>query len=241
MTSQKPAWYAIEGRGAISDSLTLLHPPYTLWHLSYVIIGISLAPIIYPVRSIATLVAFFLGLGIGAHALDETMGNPLKTKLTRRELYSIGFSSIAIATAIGLYYALSLSLLLLPIIIIEVFFALVYNLEMFGKRFHNSPVFALSWGVIPFLTGYFINSLSLSPGSLLASVAVGLLTYVQRTLSLQARLFRRNMDVESLKLSNGDEVKTSAQELIAPAEKSLKALTVMIFVLAVALVLQRVV
>lgn len=242
MTLQKPAWYTVEGQGVLSDLVNLLHPPYTLWHLSYVLIGIALSPTIYLERSIAVVVSFFLGLGIGAHALDETMGNPLKTKLSKPELYLLGLSSIIIATSIGAYYVITLSPLLLPIILVEVFFALAYNLEFFNKKFHNSFVFSISWGMLPFVTGYFVNALSISPGALLTSIAIGILTYVQRTLSNQARSVRRNLEspVKSLKLENGREVPITEKDLISPAEKSLKALTITIFVLAVALICQRV-
>ncbi len=242
MTVQRPAWYTLGGRGVLTDLVNLLHPPYTLWHLSYVVIGIALAPVINMDRSLAVIIAFFLGLGIGAHALDETMGNPLKTKLSRQKLYLIGLSSLTVATAIGAYYVITLSVLLLPIILVEVFFALAYNLETFNKRFHNTIVFSISWGVLPFLTGYFVNSLSVSLGALLTSLAIGLLTYVQRTLSLQARAVRRNIDspIRALKLENGEEIQVSASDLISPAEKSLKALTLTIFIFAIALICQRI-
>jgi hypothetical protein len=242
MTVQKPAWYTVGGHGVLSDLLNLLHPPYTLWHLSYVTIGIALSPTIYLGRSIAVLVSFFLGLGIGAHALDETMGNPLKTRLSRGKLYFIGFLSLGAAAAIGGYYVLTLSFVLLPIILVEVFLSLVYNLEAFDKKFHNTLIFSISWGVLPFLTGYFVNALSLSVGAMLTAVAVGLLTYVQRTLSTQARSVRRGVDspIKALKLENGEEIRMTTGEFIAPAEKSLKVLTITIFVFAIALICQRV-
>jgi hypothetical protein len=243
MTALKPAWYSVDGRGTLLDILNLLHPPYTLWHLSYIVLGIALAPVIHTDRSAAVLVSYFLGLGVGAHALDETMGNPLQTKLSKGKLYLIGFSSLSIAVSIGLYYVFTVSLLILPIIAAEVFFALAYNLEAFDKRFHNTLVFALSWGVLPFVTGYFVNSLSISIGVLAASVGVGLLTYVQRTLSLQARSIRRNLHspIQLLKLENGEEIRMTSKDLISPTEKSLKALTFTIFLFAVALLLQRLV
>ena len=97
MAKLRPAWYSLEGSSTLHDVINLTHFPYTLWHLSYVLIGISLSPVIHTDRSIAVLVAYFLGLGIGAHALDETMGNPLQTKLSKSRLYLIGFSSLAAA------------------------------------------------------------------------------------------------------------------------------------------------
>jgi hypothetical protein len=238
---QKPAWYTVEGHGVFTDLVNLLHPPYTIWHLSYVLMGIALSPMIYLDRSAAVLFSFFMGLGIGAHALDETMGNPLKTRLSKRGLYTIGVLSLAFATLIGAYYVVTLSAFLLPIVLVEVFFALTYNLESFNGKFHNAVVFSISWGILPFLAGYFVNTLSVSVGALLASLAVGILTYVQRTLSSQARLARRIYDspIKCLKLENGREIPFSTSDLISPAEKSLKALTLTIFVLAFALICQR--
>ncbi len=183
------------------------------------------------------MVAFFLGLGIGAHALDETMGNPLKTKLSMRALYAIGLSALTVAMAIGLYYTITLSIFLFALVVIESFFAITYNLETFHSKLHSTPIFAISWGSIPFLTGYFINTLTLTPAALLMAFAVALLTFVQKTLSTQARLVRRNIaSVDALRLDSGGHVPITSAELIAPAEKSLKALTIMIFLISVALV-----
>jgi hypothetical protein len=232
----KPAWYSLERRGKLYDFMNLLHFPYTFWHLSYVLLGIALAPQIFLVRSGATLLAFFFGLGIGAHALDETMGNPLKTRLSKSVLYTIALSALIAAIAIGLYYVFTLSFALVAFVVLETFFALAYNLEMFHKKFHSTLIFALSWGSIPFLAGYYVNALTLTPAVLLVAIAVALLTFVQKTLSTQARLMRRSIaSVDALRLTSGGHVPISSADLISPAEKSLKALTIMIFILAIAL------
>jgi hypothetical protein len=76
MTEARPAFYAL-APGGWRDYLTLLHPPYTAWHLSYVAIGATLAPHFHADRLGAAAAAFFLGLGVGAHALDEWQGRPL--------------------------------------------------------------------------------------------------------------------------------------------------------------------
>ena len=208
--------------------MNLLHPPYTLWHLSYVILGISLAPVIYPTRSIATVVAFFLGLGIGAHALDETMGNPLQTRLSKKWLYLVGFVSLGAAISIGLYYTITLSYLLLPIIFAETFFAISYNLETFGKKFHTAWVFSLSWGMLPLLTGFFVNALTITPAAILFSIGAGLLTYVQRILSIPSRNVRRGH-------SSSESI-----ELLRVSEKSLKVLTIVVFLFALSFLLERI-
>src|SRR5579884_3943747 len=64
-----PAYYARRGR--LADWWTLLHPPYTAWHLAFVVIGASLAPRPSVSTLVGTLLAFFLAVGVAAHALDE--------------------------------------------------------------------------------------------------------------------------------------------------------------------------
>jgi len=68
----KPAFYAL-APGGWRDYVTLLHPPYTLWHLSYVVIGAAIAPEWRPGRLAVALGAFFLGLGIGAVSTTESL------------------------------------------------------------------------------------------------------------------------------------------------------------------------
>ncbi len=240
MTTLRPAWYSVNGDGFLSDIINLIHPPYTLWHLSYVLMGIALAPKIFPDRSIAALLAFFLGLGIGAHALDETMGNPLKTRLSKSQLYVIGLCALSSAILIGVYYALTVSSVLLVFVGLESFFAIAYNLEMFERRFHNALVFALSWGVIPFLAGYYVNALNLSLPILVLAAPVGLLTVVQKTLSTEARKIRRKMKpIDGLKLAGGEVIPASSKELVRPIEISLQVLTLTVFLIALGLLSER--
>jgi hypothetical protein len=240
LLSIKSSWYTVSG-GHVQDFITLLHPPYTLWHLSYVVLGIAISPVIRPDRSIAVVIAYFLGLGIGAHALDESAGNPLKTKFTKKNLYIMGVLGLGSAIAIGIYYTLTVSLLLSLFIVAETFFALVYNLELLQKRFHTSLVFALSWGSIPLLTSFYVNSLVITPVAALMAVAVGLLTLVQKTLSLQVRTMRRNHPpIKALMFEDGNTLPVSTLDLISPSETSLKLLVLTVFLFAVALVAGRV-
>ena len=74
------AFYAARP-GGWRDWWNLLHAPYTAWHLSYVVIGAALAPHVDVSRLVATLLAFFLAVGIAAHALDELRGRPLRTRI----------------------------------------------------------------------------------------------------------------------------------------------------------------
>src|ERR1700738_1975729 len=98
---QGPAFYALR-RGGWRDLATLLHPPYTAWHLSYVALGAAAAPVIHLDRLGAALGAFFLAVGVSAHALDELHGRPLNTALGRRTLVTMAILSLAGAIAIGI-------------------------------------------------------------------------------------------------------------------------------------------
>jgi hypothetical protein len=62
--------------GGWRDLVTILHPPYTAWHLSYVAIGAAIAPTFVLWRLAVALGAFLLALGVACHALDELEGRP---------------------------------------------------------------------------------------------------------------------------------------------------------------------
>ena len=84
----RPAFYALR-QGGLRDYVTLLHPPYTAWHLSYVAIGAALAPHFHLNRLLWALFAFFLAMGVAAHALDELHGRPLRTRVPSRVLVGL--------------------------------------------------------------------------------------------------------------------------------------------------------
>src|ERR671930_1551025 len=90
----KPAFYALRP-GGWRDLVTVLHLPYTAWHLSYVGLGAAAAPVLHLDRLGAALGAFFLAVGIGAHALDELHGHPLQTGLSRRALMALALTALA--------------------------------------------------------------------------------------------------------------------------------------------------
>src|SRR5258708_23480985 len=87
---EKPAFYALRP-GGWRDYVTLLHPPYTAWHLSYVAVGAGLAPRLDGWRLGSTFAAFLLSLGIGAHALDELHRRPLPTAIPPSVLVPVAF------------------------------------------------------------------------------------------------------------------------------------------------------
>ena len=150
----RPAFYAL-APGGWRDYVTLLHPPYTLWHLSYVAIGAGLAPDFKADVLGFALLAFFLGMGVGAHALDELNGRPLKTRIGDTTLVALAVTSLAGAAAVGIAVALRTDLWLLAFVAAGTFIAVAYNLELFGGRVHGDPWFSLAWGAFPVLATYF--------------------------------------------------------------------------------------
>ena len=221
----RPAFYALAS-GGWRDYVTILHLPYTAWHLSYVAIGAALAPELATNRLLAALAAFFLALGIGAHALDELQGRPLATRIPTRVLWGLALGSIGGAVAIGIGAALAWTLWLLPFVAAGSFLVFAYNLELFGGLFHTDLWFALAWGAFPLLTGYFIVAEKLTVEALLAAVFAVATSLAQRALSTPVRAVRRG-------LSND-----SPSTIVGP-ERALRALTVAMVALALALLALR--
>ena len=153
VSDARPAFYALE-EGGWRDYVTLLHLPYTAWHLSYVVIGGCLAPVVAWNRLGAVVAAFALALGIGAHALDELRGRPLRTRIPDSALVALAALSLGAACAIGIVVAVAFEPWLFALIPVGVFLVLAYNLELAGGRFHTDLWFGLAWGGFPVVCGY---------------------------------------------------------------------------------------
>jgi hypothetical protein len=226
------------GTGGMADWVTLLHPPYTIWHLSYVAIGAAVVPHMVLWRLGGTLAAFFLAVGIGAHALDELNGRPLNTGISSRNLTIAAVVSIGAAILAGLVYG---GLRLLPFIVAGSLFVVGYNLELFGGILHNDLGFAATWGAFPALTGAYAQHWSLPPAAFVAAAAALLLSLGQRALSTPARTLRRRTAHVSVMITfrDGSERMLGRGDLLAPLERALRAFAWAIGALAVALVLSR--
>jgi hypothetical protein len=237
---ERSAFYALRP-GGWRDALTLLHPPYTAWHLSYVAIGAAAAPHLYGYRLVWTLVAFLLGLGVAAHALDELHGRPLETRLSNRALVALAAVSLAGASAIGVVGAIAISLWLLVFVAAGVLLTLAYNLELLGGRIHSDLWFALGWGAFPALTAFFAQARELRLDGLLVAGACLALSVAQRRLSTPVReLRRRTLSVSGeQRLKDGRTVEIDDASIAAPMEGALMACAVGMVLLAAGLVAAR--
>jgi len=127
----------------------------------------------------AICLLYFLALGISAHCLDA-LGS--KTKpwgfLSKKKLWIISLITLSGAIIIGFHYAFLDSPLLIPIGIVEIFFLVSYNLELFNGKFHNNSSFVLSWGILPVLAGTIIQINSITLESFALSGVAGILSYI---------------------------------------------------------------
>jgi hypothetical protein len=236
-----PAYYARSARGWRRDVWAVLHPPYTAWHLSYALIGASLAPRLSVVRLAATLLAFFLAVGISAHALDELRGRPLQTELPAWALWMAAGVGLAGAVVIGFAGVTEVGPGLVPFIAAGVLFVFAYNLELVGGRLHSDFWFALSWGAFPVLTAFFAQAGRLTVGSVAAAGAAYALSYGQRALSTPARLVRRRARSVSgtMTMADGSETILDGAVLLSPLELALKAFSWGVVLLGLGLVASK--
>jgi hypothetical protein len=190
VTAVRPAFYALR-TGGWRDYVTLLHPPYTLWHLSYVAIGAALAPTFHANRLLLALAAFFLALGVAAHALDELHGRPLGTAVPARVLVGLAVVTLVGAAAIGAVAAATWGYGLLAFIAVGALLVPAYSLEWLGGAVHTAPGFALAWGAFPVLTGYFVEAQTIGVAAVGAAAYAAGLSLAQRTLSRPVRRARR--------------------------------------------------
>ena len=236
----RPAFYALD-RGGWRDYVTLLHLPYTLWHLSYVAIGAALVPELEARRLLWTLLAFALAMGVGAHALDELNGRPLGTAIPSRVLVGLAAVSIAAAVAIGVGAALAWTAWLLPCVAFGGFIVVAYNLELFSGRLHSDLWFALAWGAFPVLTAYVAAAERLALEAVLAAAFAALLSRAQRRLSTEVRHVRRRVSaVEGWIVDReGGREPLTADLLLRGPEGALRMLTLAVVALAAALLVLR--
>ena len=235
-----PAFYALRP-GGWRDYVTLLHMPYTAWHLSYVVVGGCLAASVdWPTLG-WTVVAFALAMGVGAHALDELDGRPLRTEIPSSVLVALAVGSVTVAAAIGIAVALDRTLWIVPLVIVGAALVPAYNLELLGGRLHNGAGFALAWGAFPVLTAFVAQTGTLRLEAVLAAVWATILSLAQRQLSTPVRRLRReaaSIDGQIV-LGDGSRLVLTRQSLVGPSENALRLLAASAVLVAAVLVALR--
>ena len=240
-TGKRPAFYALPGTKGWQDYLNLLHVPYTLWHLGYVVLGATISPTIHLDRLLGTLLAFFLAVGVASHALDELKDRPLGTKIPPVVLASLAAVSLAGAVALGVVAGLLESRWIFAFVAFGGFIVAFYNLGLWHNRFHTDLWFAFSWGAFPVLTSYWVNASRLDVAVVLVAVGCFFLTLAQRALSTPVRTIRRRaLSVEGhIDLANGERLILDSEKIIQAPEQALAFLGAAIVVLGAGLLTFR--
>lgn len=238
LNGPQPAFYGRLG-SPFGDLLTLLHPPYTAWHLSYVVFGAVVAAELDLLRLAGALAAFFFGTGIAAHALDEWHSRPLGTRLSNGTL--LAFSTGGLGASIGVAAAgvFVISPLTLAWAAAGVLLATGYTLE-WHRLLHTDVTFGLAWGGFPVLVGYWSQTEQLGGAALLIALAATLLSLAQRVLSKPARYVRRNaLDANALVEGASGVERWQRDRLLATWESPLKLLSAAVVTLAAGLLVMR--
>jgi demethylmenaquinone methyltransferase/2-methoxy-6-polyprenyl-1,4-benzoquinol methylase len=230
-----PAFYAARG-GGWRDYWTLLHPPYTVWHLSYVLLGAALSPAPDPRIVGGALVAFGLAVGVGAHAFDELRGRPLRTGIPSPVLVALGTAALLVAVALGLVAATMLGPFFLLFVAGGAAIVVLYAFEV--PFVHSDVGFALGWGAFPVVTVAYATGGHPVPTAL-AALAATLLSLAQRRLSTRARSIRRHAIGVSGEIvySDGSREPIDARTLISLPEAALSILWLALFAAALAVLL----
>lgn len=235
---QLPAAFYASRPGGWRDYWTLLHPPYTAWHLSYVLLGAALAPHPDPRVVAGALAAFGLAVGVGAHAFDELRGRPLRTRIPSSVLVALGTTGLAVAVALGLIAASVAGPLFLLFVAAGAALVLLYAFEF--PLVHSDAGFALGWGAFPVLATAFATGAPPVPG-VLAALSAALLSLAQRRLSTRARSIRRRATAIAgeITYADGTSERVDAASLISAPESALSLLWLALVAGSVAVLLSR--
>jgi hypothetical protein len=179
----------------------MLFLPYTGMCISFAVIGSLLSPTMAWDRVVAIIVIYFAALGISAHAADNmgSKSKPWGNRFSKLELLIMVVCGLFVAYGIGAYYIVYYTPLLLPIAILEGFFLIAYNYELWNGFFHNNVWFAISWGSMPLLAGYIMQTNSMSHAPILVSVAAFLVSYIEIKLSRKYKETKQNHELKSTK------------------------------------------
>ena len=231
------AFYALRP-GGIRDYWTLLHPPYTLWHLSYVLLGAALAPMPDPRVVAGALLAFFLAVGVASHSFDELQGRPLGTQIPSGVLVALGTLALGGAVALGAVAAAQIGLWFLVLVALGAALVISYGLEI--PIVHSDVGFALAWGGFPVVASAAANGAPLV-ATIAAAVGASLVSLAQRRLSTPVRRIRRKAaDVRgSVRYRDGTVEPIDAARLISAPESALRLLWLALAAISIGTLLAR--
>jgi len=213
----------------------LLFLPYTGMCVSFAVIGSMLAPTIFWDRVAAIALIYFLALGVAAHAIDSIGSKKTKpwgSYFSRKQLWILSLCTLIPAYAIGVYYMVLYVPLLWIVAIAEGFFVFAYNLELFKGRFHTDGWFAFSWGALPVMAGFIMQTNSVSALAFAVAAVMGLVSYTE---------IKTSRPYKELKRGNYEQTLSQDQILmkINYYERILKGLSIGTVLVALGLLIWR--
>jgi hypothetical protein len=178
----------------------LLFLPYTGMCISFTIMGSMLSASIMWDRVVAITIIYGLALGISAHAADGLGSKKVKpwgSYFTTNQLWLLLIISLAGAYSVGIYYIVFYVPMLSILAVLEGFFVFAYNFELFKGTFHNDLVFVISWGSLPLLAGYVMQTNQIGTLALAISGIAAIVSYVHIRLSRPYKTLKRTGGNES--------------------------------------------
>jgi len=231
---RRAEWFVPKfGPAKFRSFMGLLFLPYTGMVLSFSVIGSMLADPLYWDRVVAIVVIYFLGLGIAAHALDALGSRSVKpwgTIFTRGQLWLLAVLSLSLAYLLAIYYMIRYVPWLWLLAVSEGFFVFAYNLELFKGRFHTDNWFAFSWGFLPVLAGYIMQTNKMSIEALILAISMALFSLVE---------MKASRPYKDLKQRSND-LKEEEKSLMVRYEAILKSISLGVILMGAGLLIWRI-
>jgi hypothetical protein len=174
----------------------LLFIPYTGMCISFTVMGSMLSPNILWDRVGALVFIYALSLGISAHAADSIGSRKVKPwgdYFSKKQLWLLVISGLVAGYSVGIYYMVLYVPLLWIVSILEGFFVFTYNFELFNGYFHNNLWFSISWGVLPTLAGFIMQTNSIEIVPLTLSAITGMISYLEIKISRPYKELKKRM------------------------------------------------
>lgn len=179
MATSKPSGEPHGLAGSLARSFLTQYWPFTAYVLSYVTVGMALAAVnggFNWMHAGLLLVAMWFGLE-GLHAIDLAEPNIARRVDSNIQMVA-GVAGLFVGGGLGVYLASLTSWWFLAFVGVELFLGLAYNLEWFNGLLHDFDTpsgianFGFSWGLVPFLSGYFVMGGGLALGAVIFSLGV---------------------------------------------------------------------
>lgn len=201
LPSRRSEWFVPKfGPLKFRTFIGLLFLPYTGMVLSFSVIGSLLSAHVSYERLAAIVVIYSFGLGIAAHALDAVGSKTVKpwgTVFSKKQLWLMAILSLFIAYGVAIYYIVRYVPFLFIIAVLEGFFVFAYNLEWFGGRFHTDTWFAFSWGALPVLAGYVMQTNGMSLPAVILALSMALFSFIEIKSSRPYKDLKRRPDLSA--------------------------------------------